>query len=453
MFETRKNIKISIINLIFNVKKVRKMKKLLIAVSLLLSVNAAFSQKYDKKIAASDKNIEDPKKGVNPKTWIARGELFFEISNAPAEFLSVGMNEEAYNLAMTGIDLKTDVTAQTETVNGKKYTVHNFDDKKVYIEDATIKFWDILKYETPNPMQKSYDSYMKAKSLDTEGKSAKKLKENFTRLATLAKAGAFNKFSVNKMPEAIELFELSANCSSETGLIDTLSMYYAGVLAIDTKNYPVAEKYLKKALETGYIEKGDTYSYLAEALKELGKLDEARAILEKGFEGNPENQQLIIALINNYMASGKDPKDIIPLIRKAQEKEASNVNLYIVEGDLLEKLNDTEGAAKCYNKAIQVKPDDFFGHYKMGLLHFNIGAKYSEQAANEKDSKEYDRLYGLASGELKKALPFLEKAFELNSNELSTMEALKQINFRFRDENDTYKQNAEKFTKLLEEKK
>jgi tetratricopeptide (TPR) repeat protein len=425
------------------------MKRLLIAVLLLLSVNVAFSQKFDKKIAASDKNIEDPKKGINPKTWISRGELFYEIAVAPTEGLSSGMGEDAYTLIMGSADAIPE--NRPETLGGKQYTVHTFDDKKVYIENAVIKFWDILKYETPNPIQKSYESYIKAKSLDTGGKNAKKLKENFNLLATLAQGEAFNKFNLGKYSEAVDLFVLTADCASETGEIDSLSIYYAGVLAIEAKNYAVAEKYLKKALDINYIDNGDTYSYLAEVLKEIDKIDEARAILEKGFAGNPENQQLIIGLINNYMSSGKDPNDIIALIKKAQEKEPENVNLYIVEGDLREKLDDMEGATKCYQKAMEIDANDFFGYYKLGLLYYNIGAKYSEQAVNEKDNKESDRLLELANSELKKALPFLDKAYELQPKEVSTIQALKEINFRFRNENDTYKQNAEKFTKLLED--
>jgi tetratricopeptide (TPR) repeat protein len=425
------------------------MKRLLIAVLLLLSVNVAFSQKYDKKIAASDKNIEDPKKGINPKTWISRGELFYEIATAPTESLSSGMSEETYNLLMVG---QSDAfTTQAETLNNKQYTVHVFDNKKVYFENSVIQFWDVLKYEAPNPIQRAYEAYSKAKSLDTGEKNAKKLKENLKTLATLSRSEAFNKFNLSKYPEAVEYFALTIDCSDAAGEIDTLSIYYAGVLAIEAKNYAAAEKYLKRAIETGYIENGDTYAYLSEALKELDKIEEARVILEKGFEGNPENQQIVISLINNYMASGKDPKDIIPLIRKAQEKEPTNLNLHIVEGDLLEKLKDTESAAKCYQKAIDINSKDFFGYYKLGLLYFNIGAEYSKLSVEEKDQKEYDRLLGLADAELKKSLPFLEKAFELNPKEISTIQALKEINFRFRLENDTFKQNAEKYSKLLEE--
>jgi tetratricopeptide (TPR) repeat protein len=426
------------------------MKRLLIAVLLFLSVNVAFSQKFDKKIAASDKNIEDSKKGVNPKTWISRGELFYDIAVAPTESLSSGMSEEAYLLIMSG-DPDAVAEAQPETLNGKQYSVRTFNDKKVYIENAVIQFWDVLKYETPNPIRKSYDAYVKAKSLDADGKNVKKLKEDLNMLAGLTRSEAFNKFNLGKYSEAVDLFALTVDCMSDAGEIDSLSIYYAGVLAIEAKNYTVAEQYLKKALQINYIENGDTYSYLSEALKELGKIDEAREILEKGIVGNPENQQLIISLINIYMFSGKDPKEIIPLINKAQEKEPENLNLYIVEGDLLEKLNDTEGAAKCYKKAMEVNANDFFGYYKLGLLYYNIGAKYSELAVNEKDNKEYERLLELADSELKKALPFLDRAYELQPTEISTVQALKEINFRFRMENDTYKQNAEKFTKLLED--
>jgi len=422
------------------------MKKFLISTLLLLSVSVAFSQKFDKKIASSDKSIADAKKGINPKTWISRGELFYEIANTPAGSLMAGMDEESFKLVMVG----TTPTVSEETVTEKVYTVHTFDDKKVYFQAGVIAFWEVLKYESVDPLKQAYEAFMKAKSLDENGKNSKKLNEQFTRLAALAKSDAFNKFSLNKYAESVNLFALSIDCSSETGVIDSLSNYYAGVIAMEAKDYPKAEKYLRKAVEIGYIENGDAYAHFADALRETGKVDEARAILEKGIVTNPGNQTIIFGLINNYMTSGKDPKDIIPLIKQAQEKEADNVNLYIVEGDLYEKLNDPENTVKSYNKAIEVGPENFFGYYKLGIYHYNTGAKYTEQAVAEKDNKESDRLFVIADKSLKESLPFLEKAYELNPDEISTIQALKEINFRFRTENDTFKQNAEKYSKLLE---
>ncbi|MDR1896473.1 MAG: hypothetical protein LBR10_06755 [Prevotellaceae bacterium] len=431
------------------------MKKLLIAVFLLTGVctNVTFSQKFEKKIAASDKSIADPKKGANPKTWISRGELFYEIANAPTSDLVVGMDEATYNtvMATSGIDEK--VTATTEKIGEETFTVHNFSDKKIYFTKGIIMFWDIFKYEVTDPFQKSYESYAKAKSLDTENKNSKKLSVNMKQLATFAKSEAFNKYHLNKYAEAVTLFKLALDCFSDplVNEVDSLLYYFTGVIAGEIEDYATAEKYLRKAIEIGYTENGDAYASLGKALTAAGKSDEGRAVLEKGITVNPENQQLIFNLINNYMATGKDPKDIIPLIDKAIEKEPNNASLYSVEGQLYDKIGDAENAAKYFKKAIEIDSTYFFGYYGLGILYFNTGAKYSEQATNEKDNTEYERLLKLSDEQLKLALPYLEKSFQLNSSEKSILQALKDINFRFRNENDTYKQNAEKYTKLLEE--
>jgi tetratricopeptide (TPR) repeat protein len=142
---------------------------------------------------------------------------------------------------------------------------------------------------------------------------------------------------------------------------------------------------------------------------------------------------------------------IIPLIQKAQEKKPTNVSLYEIEGTLHEFLDDTESAAKCYRKITEIKPKDFFGYYKMGVLYFNKGAQYSQIVVNAKDDKEYHGLLDFADSLLKKALPFLEKAYELNPREITTVQALKEIYYRFRMENDTYRKNDEKYTRLLNE--
>jgi tetratricopeptide (TPR) repeat protein len=428
------------------------MKRLLIAVLLLLSVNVAFSQKYDRKIAASDKNIADPKKGISPKTWISRGELFYDIAIAPIESLERGMTEETYKLILAGLGADEPIV-QEETVGTKAYIVHSYDNRKLYYDNSIVQFWDILKYETPNPWQKSYEAFMKAKSLDTEGKSAKKLKEWFKQVSKYVREEAFNKYYLGQSDEALELFTLSINSADEAGVVDSTSLYAAGVIAITVKQYDVAEKYLRRAIEIGYVENGETYALLAEALKELGKNDESREILEKSIVNHPNNQQLLLSLINSYLNANIDPKNIIPLIKKAQATEPNNINLYIVEGELSERIDDMENADKCYKKAIEIAPDNFAGYFKKGFLFYNKGVKYSEQAINEKNTAESNRLLELADGELKKALPFFDKAFELNPDEIATIQALKEINFRFRMDSDTYKQNAEKYSKLLEERK
>jgi tetratricopeptide (TPR) repeat protein len=428
------------------------MKKLLIALCLLVNVNIAYSQNLEKRIADSDKSIANMKKGASPKTWIARGELFYDIANEPVSNLMAGMSEKSYLVAIQG---KT-VTETVETIDGKKYKVHTLPDKKTYLTSGMLMFWDVLKYAVPDPMRNSYKAYQRAKILDKNSKFAKKIASGLDLLSSLAKSEAFNKYYAGKLAESVELFKLSIDCSSDplVGKTDSLGYYFVGVISSNMGNDTVAEQYLRKAISLGYTDKGDAYAYLGKTLTNLERLNEAKEVLEKGFIENPDNPQLIFSLINNYMAAGRDPKEILPLIKRAQQAEPDNPGLYTVEGQLHERTDDIDTAVECFKKSIEIAPDYFYGYSALGLLYFNTGAKYTEQAVVEKDNAEYERLLSFADGQLKQALPFLEKAFELAKDDTAlaqpVIRALRDINFRFRYENDTYKANIEKYSKLLE---
>jgi tetratricopeptide (TPR) repeat protein len=428
------------------------MRKLLIAVFLLLNLSVASSQKFEKRIAASDRDILQIRKGANPKTWIARGELFYDIANEPVLNLMAGMRENAYKVAIQG----EAVTETVETIDGKTYKVHTLSNKKTYLASGMLMFWDVLKYECPDPMRKSYGAYQRAKILDRKGKHSKKIAVGLDLLATLSKSEAFNKYYAGKLSESVELFKLSIDCSSDglVGKTDSLGYYFVGVISSDTGQDSVAEKYLRKAISLGYTENGDAYAYLGKTLVNLERTNEAREILEKGFAENPDNQQLIFSLINTYMALGKDPKDILPLIKKAQKAEPDNPGLYTVEGQLYEKTGDLQTAVECFKQSVEIAPEYFYGYSALGLLHFNSGAGYIEQAVAEKDNREYERLLNLADEQINLALPFLEKAFALARDDAAlarpVIQALRDINFRFRYKNDTFKENAEKYSKLLE---
>jgi tetratricopeptide (TPR) repeat protein len=428
------------------------MKNLLITTFLLLNVSLASSQKIDKRIAASDTDIAHATKGANPKTWIKRGELFYDIASEPVENLMAGMSESAYKVAIQG----ETVSETVETIGKKTYKVHTLPDKKMYLASGMLMFWDILKYHVPDPMQKSYKAYQRAKILDKNGKNSKKITDGLELLAALAKSEAFNKYYAGKLAESVELFKLSIDCSSDPLIrrIDSLGYYFVGVIASDTGKDTIAETYLRKAISVGYTEKGNAYAYLGKTLAKLERPNEAREVLEKGFADNPDNQQLIFSLINTYMAAGHDPKNILPLIKKAQQAEPKNPGLYTVEGQLYERTDDMETANECFKKAIEIAPDYFYAYSALGLLHFNTGAKYTEQAVVEKDNTEYEHLLSLADEQLQQALPFLEKAFDLANNDTTlaqpVIKALRDINFRFRYKNDTFKANADKYSKLLE---
>lgn len=432
------------------------MKKLLLAVAVLISVHTAFSQDnaaFEKKIAASDKALADPKKSENPKTWIARAQLFQDIADAPTKGLWAGMSDMEYTLLSAQMDKPTG--DENATIAGQPYAVKVFANKKIYFDDKkTVAFWDITNYAAPKPLFKANEAYQQAIKLNTDGKNSKKIAEGLDRLAIQAKAQGSNEYQLERYKEALEYFNLSLEASSNplVGKTDSIIIYYAGVMAAVLNDNVTAEKYFRKAVEINYHREGEAHARLAEVLAANDKKEEALRFLQEGITKYPENQELLIALINNYMEAGKDPKEVLPLLHQAQKAQPENASLFFAEGQLYEKTNDFDNAIKSYEKSTQVDNKYFFGYYGLGVLYFNRGVAISDQASkvDVSNNAEFDRLMGLADEQFQHALePFL-KAHELNPSEKGAVQALKDIYFRFRNKGPEYQKNADKFKELYE---
>mgnify|MGYP001569693017 CR=1 FL=1 len=82
---------------------------------------------------------------------------------------------------------------------------------------------------------------------------------------------------------------------------------------------------------------------------------------------------------------------------------------------------------KTYNKAYALNPNDFKVNYSIGAYYNNLGAGKMKEAQEEKDMKKATDLENQSVEILKKAIPYLEKAHELDKSDKDTMKALKQL--------------------------
>ena len=429
------------------------MKKLIIVAAVLLCVNAGYAQNFEKKIESSNKSIEDPKKRDNPKTWIERGLLFQDILNTPTKGLWSGMTSAEYALMSSQLG-KVEKEESVE-INDRPYDMAVFSDKKVYFNpDKSVAFWEVTRFAAPEALTKTYEAYMKAAELDTEKKNTKKINEGLTALSGYTKTLGLNEYQMGRNNEALNALKLSIDCSSNpiVGIKDTVIMYYTGVIANEAKDYGTAEKYFRLCIDAGYTENGDVNALLAEILTNTDRKEEALETLKQSMTKYPENQQIMIGVINSYMASGQNPSEIIPLIKQVQEAQPENASLYFAEGQLYEKTENFDNAKICYRKAIEINSEYFLGYYCLGALHLNQGVADSENAQKLpiNENAEYERLMKSADDEFMTALPYFEKAFELNGNEKSVIQALKDINFKFRNRGDKYQQDADKYKEILE---
>ena len=158
-----------------------------------------------------------------------------------------------------------------------------------------------------------------------------------------------------------------------------------------------------------------------------GDTTKAIEILSRGLSRFPEEKSILITQTNIYISSGKTA-EALGAINKAIEKDPTNANLYFAKGTLVEKTDKNKDAAiTAYKKAIELKADYFDAYYNLGALFFNEGAHLANEANNIKDNNQYAKAKTVFEAKFKEAKPYLEKAWELNPKDQSTMVSLKQL--------------------------
>jgi tetratricopeptide (TPR) repeat protein len=162
----------------------------------------------------------------------------------------------------------------------------------------------------------------------------------------------------------------------------------------------------------------------------------------------PENQSVLIGLINYYLNSGDDTARLFELFEDAKKNEPDNASLYYVEGNARKKLGQTEEALAAYDKATQVNPNYEWGYIGKGIALYDLAVELQDKANNEMDNDKYMALMGEFEKALKGCIEPFEKAFNLvqdNEIKANLAEYLKNACFRFRNEGAEFQAKYDKY--------
>ena len=131
-----------------------------------------------------------------------------------------------------------------------------------------------------------------------------------------------------------------------------------------------------------------------------------------------------------------DPADLVAMIDKSLAEQPDNVDLWFGRGRVFYALKNFDESIASFKKVTELKPDLYEGQYYLGVFYtlkgdalnkeFNA-RPYSSQAAYDADLKAVNEVY-------MEALPCFEKALALKPNDPDTLEFLKSLCFRLRDE-------------------
>jgi len=288
-----------------------------------------------------------------------------------------------------------------------------------------------------NPLEEAYKSFMKAVTLDPKGGSpALKIKLLSSFIPTLSNA-AIEAFQAQKYEVSSDYFEKVLNIEATPlfktdNTIDTAIMYNTGLASMNAKQFDKAIKYFSLTAQHGY-NPGSSYSQIISAYQQKGDTLASVKIMKEAFDKYPEDQSILVQLINYYITTGKT-EEAIGYLDKAIAKEKDNPSFYLAKGIALDKLGRQDEAIKEYELAIKVKAEYADAYYNIGVIYFNRGVKQfdvansiptNEQVKFEAEKKKSD-------DEFAKAVPYLEKAVEYNPKDTYIKDQLKNLYYRLK---------------------
>lgn len=431
------------------------MKKIMVLLALAAGIQLANAQKSEeackKAVASAKAASQDPKKNVKVATWMNLAKASMEAYNAPQLNGMLGHGRQEIQLLLTGIK---PVSTTTETLGSGDYIVDHYASCDYYYSpDEILQMIVVTRPYVQDALPTALEAYSKAAEVDVKGSKKKDILAGIENIVKAYQDEAMNEYQFGRFLAASERFESAADAAATAPLsrIDSACIYNSGLTAYMAGNFERTKTMMEKCIELGYYEGGETFAKLAESQKQLKDTVACKATLEKGFELCPDNQSILVGLINLYLETNDDPSKLFTLLDIAKIKEPANASLYYVEGNIRKQLGQIEEAVAAYDKCVEVNPDYEFGYIGKGLLYYDEAIKYVDQAQNEFDQKKYEALEEKAVDAFKLALPAFEKAFGITKElptKVGVAEYIKNISFRFRRDAE-YQEIYDKYNEFV----
>ncbi|MFC7523276.1 tetratricopeptide repeat protein [Parapedobacter sp. GCM10030251] len=272
-------------------------------------------------------------------------------------------------------------------------------------------------------IQKAVEAREKAISLDTE-------KENAQNLNILGSILA--QYELNKGAKLWDSQDFQgAYTAFDKGLTylpgDTTLLYYSGMAAVNAQDY---DKALAKYVELVPI---DSFSNNRQIILDVSRLylmqgDTANAIkyAEIGTQKYPGDAELATQHIELNLMAGNDDQTI-KAINDQVSKDPDNKNLHYYLGIAYSETGDTEKAEASYRKALEIDPNYLDANINLGGLILNKGIDHFNKTNNANlQQAEYDAEIKKAYDIFDTALPYLEKAVEIDGKSQVALTNLKR---------------------------
>lgn len=280
-------------------------------------------------------------------------------------------------------------------------------------------------------------AHKKASELDKAGENKANL-EN-------ANGTIFSQYELNQGVKAYQTSNFSDAYTAFNNALnyrpgDTTITYYAGLSAINAKNYKAGIQSYESLIKTKFSANNQIYLDLSRLYTMEGDTARAIAVASEGaIKFN--DTQLATQEIELSLMSGKQKEVITKISDQAQKNPGNKLYPYYL-GIAYSTIGESTKAEEAYLSALKIDPNFADASTNIGGIILNKGINLFNQANQlpQNQQKEYEAMIKLGEAELERAFPFLNKSSELDPKSRIALENLK-----------TYyiiKKNQEKVTEI-----
>ena len=353
------------------------------------------------------------------------------------------ISAQKHNIVNASIALRNE-----EYVDAKKYideayeTESTSNDAKMWNYRAPIYLQITLKEPAldGDAVFKATEAHLKCLQTDNKGRViVRKWTSKEDVLAGMVQCGykLFNKAieeynkgnyesSLKHYSAIFDIIPLDTEDQLKRGNITKETILYNSFFSSNKMNNNIKSKeLLQKLIDINFNEPA-IYVHMSSILNEEGKYDKSLDYLALGRLSFDEDQGLINAEINLYIQLGRT-SELIGKLGEAIALDEENELLYFNRGTIYDQEGDIDNAKKDYLTALQLNPSAFGANYNLGALYFNQGVETKNKANATSNNSLYKKLNKDAEAVFAKALPYLETAHNLNSEDKNTLLSLKQL--------------------------
>ena len=289
-----------------------------------------------------------------------------------------------------------------------------------------------LAIEFPNALWIAKDSYTKAKELDVKGNYEREIITALGLVQTTAGNQGITDYTIDNYTGAAAKFDLSAEVAGMFDVIDTMAVFNAALCYEKSGDLDLAVARYKTCGSFGY-QVPNVYLFIANLLRQDGRIEEALTELQAARKSFPREQSLIIEELNIYLEN-KDYERAENNLKLAAEGDPTNEILWFSLGSVYDNLGKTELAAEAYLKALELNSEYFDANYNLGAMYFNEAVQ-GINAANDlwkprmtkTESAEQKSLEDEAKNRFVAARPYLEAAHKANPGDIDTIRSLRDV--------------------------